>query len=40
VAFDWIALKGKYSSIAWEDAKHEAQLLNIEVEGMLQKLGR
>ena len=39
-AFDWIALKGKYSSAAWEDAKDEAQLLNIEAEQMLQKLGR
>jgi hypothetical protein len=40
VAVDWIALKGKYSSAAWEDTKHEVQLLNIEVEQMMQKLAR
>ena len=40
VAFDWIAFKGQYSSAVWEDAKYEAQLFNVKVEGLLQKLGR
>ncbi len=40
VAFDWIAFKGRYSSAVWEDAKYEAQLFNVEVKRMLQKLGR
>jgi hypothetical protein len=40
VAFDWIALKGQYSNAVWDNAKYDAQLLNIEVERMLQKLGR
>jgi hypothetical protein len=40
VAFDWIAFKGQYSSAAWNNAKYDAQLLNIEVERMLGKLGR
>jgi hypothetical protein len=40
VAFDWIAFKGQYSSVVWENAKYEAQLFNVEVERMLGKLGR